>query len=463
MAKQTVDSEVQHTEQLPEDAQVASQEPAPRSLLNRFVSRVPHTKAFHNWMTERREGRFKERLDKYQKLESISPDTKKKLSFEFEYGARQLAQVDSWLEMVRFYSKSLVIVTIVLIWVAVPPMVARFFPHLTGRGFQGLLGWALELVVSLLTCALALLIIFLPIYFMVGSEERVNDFFNANGLIVCWSAVLLPLACTYLYALYAGRLVTWPWYLSHKLVFYSAIQTGFGMPLFISFVMPSRILRKALNDRRLRVQTRAVIVDELLEILSTIEDPKYGVTWAELSHRGSLTMRLTSVASCLENHFPRYFLTGVAEMDRWTGHNATEMANGVREMIKRIVASNAYTLEDLKARVVKDFAAALASDWGTFDRVPAEKLSRKQGVKDRATSAIRVLLTAAVPVLLLLLLKRLRVVMAEPLLTYLTVGAYVWAALSLLSRLDPQYAAKLGALKDINSILPFGKKGGDDK
>jgi hypothetical protein len=136
------------------------------------------------------------------------------------------------------------------------------------------------------------------------------------------------------------------------------------------------------------------------------------------------------------------------------------MANGVRELIKWVVAPTMYTREEFKARIVKYFAAALASDWGKFDRVAPEKLSRKQGIKDRAASAVTSLLTAAVPILLLILIKSLRIVVAEPLLTYLTVGSYIWAALSLLSRLDPQYAVKLGAFKDLTKMLP-GRKGGE--
>lgn len=144
-------------------------------------------------------------------------------------------------------------------------------------------------------------------------------------------------------------------------------------------------------------------------------------------------------------------------MDRWTDRAASEMANGVRETIKWLIVPTTHTRVDFKERIVKYFTAAIASNWGTFNRVPAEKLSRKQGLKLRAASALTPLLTAAVPILLLLLLKKLAVV-AEPLSTYLTVGAYVWAALSLLSHLDPQYAAKLGALKDLTKTLPFGKK-----
>jgi len=413
-------------------------------------------------MTERREGLYKERVDKYEKLKSIDADTKTKLVGEFKYGARQLSQVDSWIGMTRFYSTGFLLATIVLFCVTVPPMVGRSFPHLEGWGVKGLRWWALELLLSTLTGALAVFVIFLPIYFLVGSGDKLNEFFNSSGLILFWATVLLPVACTYLYALRVGRFVASPWPFSHRLVFYCVIQAGFLMPLFLALAMPFRLLGTALRNRRLSLNTRAVIVDELLDLLDIIEQPNYEKIWTEFSHRTWLTKRLEVVASCIEIYFPRFFLTGVQEMDRWTDRNTSEMANGVRELIKWVVVPTPHTREDFKARITKYVTAALASDWGKFDRVPAEKLSPKQGLKDRVASAVAALLTAAVPILLLLLLKRMKVVVAEPLLTYLTVGAYVWAALSLLSRLDPQYAAKLGALKDLTKTLPFGKKGGND-
>ncbi|PYS47310.1 MAG: hypothetical protein DMF68_16330, partial [Acidobacteria bacterium] len=224
---------------------------------------------------------------------------------------------------------------------------------------------------------------------------------------------------------------------------------------------PFRLFDNALENRKRGLHTRAVIIDELLNILIQAEQDDYELVWPGLTHRAWLTKRLETVASCIETHFPRHFLTGTPEMDRWTGRSASEMANGVREMVKWVVVPSAHTCEDFKARVNKYFAAALASEWGRFDRVSAENLFQRKGMMDRVASLVSAVLTAAVPILLLLLLSRLDVV-AEPLLTYLTVGAYIWAALSLLSQLDPQYATKMAALKDLTKTFPLGKKDGGE-
>jgi hypothetical protein len=41
---------------------------------------------------------------------------------------------------------------------------------------------------------------------------------------------------------------------------------------------------------------------------------------------------------------------------------------------------------------------------------------------------------------------------------YVTVGAYIWAALAVLAALDPLYHDKIATIKDIASLLPLPGK-----
>jgi hypothetical protein len=464
---QTVDSGVQQTEQIMEHKQIDFQEPTPRmvdpgdrrerNLLERFISRIPYTNEFGARIERDQKWLFEARLRKYKTIKSIDSDLKEKLDSEFQFIAAELSNAESGIEAALFYARGLTLTMVFALYVTGPPLVAKFFSSLFGWGLHGFWWWALELFLSVLTGTLAGAILFLPAIAFRSSEQWVYDFFNVDRLRVYWGVMLLTLACGYLYAVYSNRLVARPWPFSHRLSFYLLIQAGFSFPLLFALQMPYRLFLRSLQSRKQRFHARGVIIDQLLNILYDLEDDLEQFDWTKFWYRASLTRQLEVVASCIESHFPRHFLTGAQETDRWVDRSTTEMANGVREMIKWIVAPNANTYEGLKARVIKYFTAALASEWGEFDRVPAQELSPKQSVKDRVTSAVTALLTAAVPVLLLLLLRRLGVVVAEPLLTYLTVGSYIWAALSLLSRLDPQYAAKLGALTDLTKILPLGK------
>ncbi len=440
---------------LPETTDSSAPQPA-RNFRRRVISRLPFTKEFTESLLENQKERLKERQDKYAKLESVDDKLREKFNFEFNFAERRLSETEAWIDMAVSYYTCAVIAIAIPVYLAAPPLVARLF-QATILWHNGFWWAALELILLVLTGILACVIIILPVI-VLGA--KVHDFFNVNGIVLFWALVLLIVSSTYLYGLYAQRIHTpLPRY---ELTVCFIIQLGFAAPLFLAIASSYRSFAKTLERRRQKFHSRAVIIDETLSILSEIEQANFETQWTEFSHRAWLTKRLDVVASCIENHFSRYFLTSAPEMDRWIDRNTTEMANGVRELIKWVVAPRDHTREDFKARIVKYFTSALASEWGKFDLVPPEKLSRKQGVKDRVSSAVTALLTAAVPVLLLLLLRRLNVIAAEPLVTYLTIGAYVWAALSLLSRLDPQYAAKLGALKDLTSTLPFGKKGGDN-
>lgn len=454
------DSEIEQPEQKPVGAQVASRELAPRNPLRRFISRVPYTKEFNSRVKERQGQLSKQRLAAYQGLEGIDEELKKKLKFEFVYGAEAISEIDSHVEVAKFYANVAFFTIVFLSSLVGPPLLTKFFPDLVGWGTQGVWWWVLEFVSSLVIGSFAVLIIVVPVHLLVGTNATADKFFNSSGLLAFWGLILSLLACAYLYFLHSGRVAMWT-HLNHKLFFYLVIQCGFLMPLVLALAIPVRLLASALKSRKEALFTRAVIVDEFLDLLNSMEKRNYGTAWKELSHRTWVTKRLETVASCLEIHFPRYFTTGVPHMDGWTDRSAAEMANGVRELIKKVVAPNAHTFADFKVRVIEYFIAALKSDWGNFDRIPAEQVSRRQGFRTQAVSALSAMATAAVPILLLFLIKRLGLV-AEPLIIYLTVGAYVWAALSLLSRLDPQYAAKLGVLKDLSQALPFGKKAQDD-
>jgi hypothetical protein len=433
----------------------SSENPPPRNRLRRIMSRLPYTGEFAKRIVEVQDTAFKARQEKYEKMTSVNEDLKQKYSFEFDYAARDLSRTESWIDSALFFTIWVVFAVAIPLFVFAPIGIARLF-QATITWPHGIWWSLLEVILVVIGGVVAVIIITLP-FFVLGSN--VQDFFNLDGIVLSWATVLLIVSSCYLYALKAGR-IHWS-LLRYELAACFIIQVGFATPLFLLTSLTYRSFDKVIERRRQKLHTRAVIIDEFLNILTEIESPNYESKWTEFSHREWLTHRLDTIASCLENYFSRHFLTAAPELNRWTDRETTEMANGVRELVKWIVTPYERTRENFQARIVKYFTAALASAWGNFDRVPAEKLSRRQGLRDRVASAITALLTAAVPVLLLMLLRRLNVISAEPLTTYLTVGAYVWAALSLLSKLDPQYAAKLGALKDITSTLPFGKKGGE--
>jgi hypothetical protein len=436
--------------------------PKAAGRLKRILRRIPFTKAYQERIQERSDEIFNERKSSYAKLKLVDQTLKDKYESEFELGAKQLAETKAWVEEFQSYADKLMVGLFLLTPLVAPVLIARFvlrLPDAQGTGFKW---FATEFLMSLITAFLGFIVLFLPAVPASKTSPKLDEFINLTGFFFVWAGVLFLVASYYDYRLYVHRL---PFNLSGKSTFYFVNQAGLSIPFLLLVALLYRLGNNAVQRRKKRMHTREVIIDELLSMLKQMDWSIYGLPgsgWSRFWHRETLTTQLETVASCIENNFGRYFPTGANSFNRWTEQTTAEMATGVREVIKWLVESGANTPARLRERVTKYFFAALAGDWGQFDRIPIEASSRREGIRSRIRAVVTALTTAVVPLLLLFVLTRLHI-LNEPLLTYVTVGAYIWAALSLLSLLDPQYSGKIAALKDLTSILPFaGKKDGRD-
>jgi hypothetical protein len=196
--------------------------------------------------------------------------------------------------------------------------------------------------------------------------------------------------------------------------------------------------------------TNAFLIDGLLRALLDVE--KNPGSWPDVKFRKGIIARLESVAVCLEL-LPAQLRSGHLATDHWVENSAAEMAAGVRGLTKWVVNSKPHTREKLLARLAADLSHAARGDWNGFERVTPEKLTRPELIRHRAANLFKALAAAAVPVLALLVVKQFGLVQDATVLDYLTVGVCIWAALTLLSGLDPHYGVKITAIKDIGGLL----------
>jgi hypothetical protein len=231
-----------------------------------------------------------------------------------------------------------------------------------------------------------------------------------------------------------------------------------GLGFVGGFIMAAYLNEIRRNMFRRRVYTyypEAIITNQLLLALVHIEkSPNH---WARSAFKHDLNAHIDAVAICMERHLPRRLRINNAAMDAWLEETSAQMAAGTRNLIKWLFTPKQDTFEQFKNRITSYFIFAARGDWDSFEKTHPEKLSRHELWQSKVRHSIAALVSAAVPVLVLWLVKRMGIV-TEPILTYLTVGAYIWAALTLLSHLDPNYGAKLTALKDITQLIPFSKK-----
>lgn len=228
---------------------------------------------------------------------------------------------------------------------------------------------------------------------------------------------------------------------------------------FLAVVGPALAAVRAWLERRVqRTYTSAFLVAEFFTALADVER-KTPEGWADMSFRKEVITRLEKLATCIERVLPSRMYSGNAATDQWLAETAEEIAAGVRALSKWVMTPKPDTREQLVARLALNLGYVARGDWDGFQRVKPERLSRPDLIRTRGANLLRATALASIPILLLLAVKRLGLAPDGTVLTYLTVGGYVWAALTLLSGLDPAYGAKLTAMKDITGLLPLPGKG----
>jgi hypothetical protein len=226
----------------------------------------------------------------------------------------------------------------------------------------------------------------------------------------------------------------------------------------ILFVNPALATFRSWLDRRAqRIYTGTFLVTEFFSALADVE----GTTardWADINFRKKVIARLEKVATCVERVIPAQMRSGNPATDQWLSESAEEMAAGVRALAKWVMTPKADTREQLVTRLASNLVHAARGDWDGFERAKPERLSRPDLIRTRGANLLKAAALASIPILVLLAVKRLGLAPDGTVLTYLTVGGYVWAALTLLSGLDPAYGAKITAIKDITGFLPLPGK-----
>lgn len=213
-------------------------------------------------------------------------------------------------------------------------------------------------------------------------------------------------------------------------------------------------IQRHLQFRKMKFYPDAVIVDNLLEVLSLIE--RRHSNWTDVTVKQQLIRKLEETATCMEKHLAELLRSRDRRTDTWIEDSAEQIATGIRELIKWVFSPKNDTVEQLTRTVTNYFVYAARGDWDSFDRIAIEKLSRPELLRTKLKSTGRALLLAAIPILVLSVVKRINLIQ-EPINSYLTVGAYIWAAITLLSQTDPSYSTKLTAIKDISQLVFPGR------
>lgn len=187
----------------------------------------------------------------------------------------------------------------------------------------------------------------------------------------------------------------------------------------------------------------ALIIEDL-GIL--IRDLQTGVPLT-LTARHRLLARLETLAIRFQRDMFRYYVTGDPTTEVWVKEELEKMAAALREIKRKLAFASVSTVGDIADELRMLLHSALRTDWSAFPRSELPRLSRRQKWL-RVLHFVRACLVAALPLLLMYLLQSLEFVVEEKLTAYITIGAYLWAVVSLLFMLDPVMNTKVTTLRE---------------
>ncbi|MFG1832155.1 hypothetical protein [Micromonospora chersina] len=240
------------------------------------------------------------------------------------------------------------------------------------------------------------------------------------------------------------------------------LALGSLVPLVRSFFTKTGgpIVYFYLTLRMRRKSTDILLLQDLWEAFDTIEW-EYGL--ADPESRRFVGRRLVSAAKVLELHVPRFYAVGEVRADNLLKARCQLAASQVREFATWVALPNSETRRDLLKQLSRLMLVVII---GQFDMLPTsvevESRKRWKRVVLNSLASLRQLFVAVAPFVFVVWLLPLVVDVPKSIDPWLRVATAGWLLISLIIPLDPFFASKIAALKDLSASLR-GSGGTDPK
>jgi hypothetical protein len=418
---------------------------------NPFLSLVPGTPNEQRKFRTGYKSSGERQLMSFKKLSSLSPELQQSLEPSVVRYQGKLAAMVAWEARVRGAWLGIYTIAAAVNFYATPFLAVMW----RDLGFLSRLDLAGRLTLWLTLEALYLTIFALAVIFLLWLEPRLRQQLgerNRRGIF------LTLLACSAL--LYALTLPAWNG--PFGMLIYAMRVGILGMiaqaGTFVFVFAPGVLLINHVFNRRKAIRyPDALLVDGLINILLMVEeDPEH---WTELSFKRRLLGRLEEISICVERALPRQLRSGDDLTDIWLSEKAAQFAAALRDKKKWVLTPKLDT-RDAFIRCMRHYLIiAAVHDWDSLERITPEQLSRPRAWQSRATTALRTLVVAGMPLAGLWLIQQTSFLLAGTIAEYATAGALLWAMLALITTLDPQFQTKIAAIKDVSSLLARSDSG----
>jgi hypothetical protein len=130
------------------------------------------------------------------------------------------------------------------------------------------------------------------------------------------------------------------------------------------------------------------------------------------------------------------------------------MAAAPRALKKWILIPKSDTRDQFIERIAYSLVHTAAGDWDALGRTEPEAIGRRQQWRVRASLLLSALLTAALPMFAWWGVQLTPLALQGAVATYMTIGTFIWAVLTLVVTLNASVQAKITLLKDVMESLP---------
>jgi hypothetical protein len=373
----------------------------------------------------------------FSKLASVPEKAKTVLNPRLRHYSNQLAVARMWQEDIE---SPVFIIFFVAFVLAVFYLPYAIVSHIPRPGFSSLKH---SPGLSVLGVAAGLLLLLIPVIFGMAYSKLGKRFIAYSTITLIWFVLGL------ISALILGSYLIYETPNEGAGLLRLLVLAGmFGVVSFLAsgmlFLAAADFLETRFERSTRRMFPTAVIVNELVDLLYQTETKSK--RWPEVDFRRELLFRLNVIAVCIERHLSQSLLTDEEIVNGKIKETCARIAADVRATASSVVFSKRDTEETFKTYLTQCLIHVDGGQWGLMKQTKPQAVSTPKRLRTRAKAILTGVLSASIPLVGLVFLWRWSIV-EGPLLGYLTGGSVAWAALSLISQLDPDYGNKLRALE----------------
>lgn len=174
---------------------------------------------------------------------------------------------------------------------------------------------------------------------------------------------------------------------------------------------------------------------------------------------------LDAAARVIQRDFPRQFRSSDMAMDFWVADSARQWAAALADLKKWVLTPKDDTRERLTRHLATQYVCFVAGTWDALERKQPEAIPRRRIGGAVIALVARTLVTAAVPILVLLFIQRSTFALTGAAATSATLVVVLFALVVFLSALDPDLESHVSTTKSVLTLVPnpleFLKTGGN--